>query len=172
MIKFDKIQMTGYYAAGLLFFPAWGSNACAGENAGDWRDTYDLVLMGINLGILALIFFRLGRKAIMNFLRKRELPDEIEEIANQKEKVLTGIQETFKSLNESEIRLAQLKQKIADEGEKRKQDIISDAHEQSRIMLDAAKQRVENQICRAKENFKAELTDAVVRQAKERLPKI
>gem|GEM_PF-5320756 len=36
MIKFDKIQMTGYYAAGLLFFPAWGTNACAGENAGDW----------------------------------------------------------------------------------------------------------------------------------------
>jgi F-type H+-transporting ATPase subunit b len=171
MIKFDKIQMIGYYAAG-FFFLAWGSNASAVENAGDWRDTYDLVLMGINLGILAIILIRFGRKAIMNFLRKRELPDEIEEIANQKEKVLTGIQETFESMNESEIRFAQLKQKIADEGEKRKQEIISDAHEQSRIMLDAAKQRVENQICRAKENFKTELTDAVVRQAKERLPKI
>jgi len=172
MKDYDKTQMIGYYAAGILFFLAWGSNAGAGENAGDWRETYDLVMIGINLGILAIILIRFGRKAIMNFLRKKEPSDEIEEIANQKEKVLTGIQETFESLNESETRFVQLKQNIADEGEKRKQEIISDAHEQSRIMLDAARQRVENQICRAKENFKAELTDAVVRQAKERLPKI
>ncbi len=170
MIKFDKIRMIGYYAAGLLLIS--GSDALSGESAGDWRKTCDLLLMGMNLGILALILIRSGRKAMMKFLRKKEPGDDIDEIENKKEKVLAGIQDTFRSLNENEIQLAQLKQKIADEGEKRKQEIIAVASQQSRIILETAQQRIENQIRRAKEDFKADLTDAVVRQAKERLPKI
>lgn len=146
----------------------------ADEPAADdnWRKTYDEVMLWLNFAILAFVLVKFAGPPLMNFLRGRkdELARQIDQVEKEKEKVTGKISEAFKTLEESETRFASMKQRIIDQGERRKQEIIEDARRQSQIMLEASKQKVSSQILQAKGTFKAELVDAAIEMATEKLP--
>ncbi|OQY59575.1 MAG: hypothetical protein B6245_05950 [Desulfobacteraceae bacterium 4572_88] len=158
---------------GMLICPLLpGMEAFAGEETGNWRGTYDEVMLWLNFVILAFVIIKFGKKPIMAFLngRKNEVAQEIRQIEKEKEEITSKIQETFKTLDESESRFESLKNKIIEQGERKKQEIIEDARQQSQMMMDTAKQKVENQIRQAKSTFRAELVDSAVALASEKLP--
>jgi len=86
--------------------------------------------------------------------------------------VTARIEETREAITESDIRYADLKEKILRQGERRKQEIIDEAKAQSRIMMESTKEKVGSQIQQAKRRFKEEMVDAAIDRAMERLPQV
>jgi F-type H+-transporting ATPase subunit b len=172
MKKGHRIILRIAVASGLLFVLGV-ADALAAESSGGWRKTYDLILMWINFGILAFIIVKYGKGPIMDFLhgRKAELAREIGDIEEQKKAMMAKINDTYRTLDQSDARFEALKKKIVQQGEKKKQEIIEDAQEQSRLILDTTKQKIESRIVQAKATFRAELIDAATELALERLPK-
>jgi F-type H+-transporting ATPase subunit b len=152
-----------------LFLPP---DVLAEEKSGNWRHTYDLVMMWLNFGILAFIMVKFGKAPLMNFLRgqKDTIAREIEQLEEEKKKILAKVHETYKGLEESESRFSEIKSRIIEQGEKRKNEIIKEAKQQSQIIVDIAKQKAEGQIKREREKFKAELIDSAIELAMKQLP--
>ncbi len=149
------------------------TDALAAEASGNWRSTYDLIMMWVNFGILAFVIVKFGKEPIKDFLsgRKAELAREIGDIEEKKKAVMAKINDTYRILDQSDARFEALKKKIVQQGEKKKQEIIEDAQEQSRLILHTAKQKIETRIVQAKATFRSELIDAAIEKAMERLPK-
>ena len=151
----------------------FGYETFAAEKTTKWRPTYDLILRWINFGIIVFIFYKYAKTPLMNFLRgqKEKLAEEIKKLEDKKEDVANKIKETQKALDESEVRFAELKDRIVQQGERRKQEIIESAKNHSRIMLEGANRKIDYYILSSKNTFKAELIDAAIEVAMERLPK-
>ena len=151
----------------------FGYETFAAEKTTKWRPTYDLILRWINFGIIVFIFYKYAKTPLMNFLRgqKEKLAEEIKKLEDKKEDVANKIKETQKALDESEVRFAELKDRIVQQGERRKQEIIESAKNHSRIMLEGANRKIDSYILSSKNTFKAELIDAAIEVAMERLPK-
>jgi F-type H+-transporting ATPase subunit b len=58
------------------------------------------------------------------------------------------------------------------EGQKRKEKIIEEARQESRLMLTTAQVKIENQIRDAAEKIKVELIDMAVQRAEAKLPQL
>ena len=151
----------------------FGCDAFAAEKTSSWRPTYDLILRWINFGIIVFVVNKYAKAPIMNFLRgqKDKLAKEIQELEDKKEDMAEKVKETEKALDESEIRFADLKERIVQQGDRRKQEIIESAKNQSRLLLEDANRKIDSYILQSKATFKAELIDAAIELAIERLPK-
>ncbi len=151
----------------------FGYETFAAEKTTKWRPTYDLILRWINFGIIAFIFYKYAKTPLMNFLRgqKEKLAEEIKKLEDKKEDIANKVKETQKSLDESEVRFADLKERIIQQGGRKKQEIIESAKSHSRIILEGANQKIDSYLLASKNTFKAELIDAAIELTKERLPK-
>jgi F-type H+-transporting ATPase subunit b len=151
-----------------------GDDILAAEPGGTWRSTYDLIMRWANFLILAFIIVKFGRKPLTNFLqiRKEETERTIQRTEARKNQAEEKTREIQKTIEESHIRLGRLKERILEEGKKRRQEIIESARQQGKYMLEAAIRKSENRILEAKEAAKLELMDAAVALARERLPEV
>ena len=149
-----------------------GTEASAANNSDDWRPVFDLVMRWLNFGIIVFILVKYARTPIKDFLlsRREEVAREIERIEVQKEEAEKKIQDAARMLDESELRFARIKERLIQEGEIKKQKIIVDAQQESKILLESTKKRLENQLVDAKKAFKSELVDMAVSLAMKRLP--
>ena len=145
--------------------------AAAGETPGDWRPIYDLVMRWINFLILVFVIVKFGRAPLMNFLRSQEnqIDTEIRELERTKESALEKVRETEAMLAASGERFEQLTQRILAQGERKKTAIIEGARQESRMMIADAKRKADNLFLTARERFRAELVDAAIDIATERL---
>jgi F-type H+-transporting ATPase subunit b len=150
-----------------------GHEAFAAEKSSNWRPMYDLILRYINFGIIVFVIIKYGKTPIMNFLRgqKEKLAEEIKRLEDEKEDVASQVKEMVKTIDESEERFEELKERIVDQGEKKKAEIIQAAQVHSESMLVDAKRRIESHFLQAKNDFRAELIDTAVDLALERFPK-
>lgn len=174
MKRLDNIiWLCFYFLAGIIIFHLCGQDVWAAESAGSWRSTYDIVLKWINFLILAFVLVKFGKTPLMNFLhgQKENVEREIKQIEDEKAELKDKIKETYKILDESEVRFAELKERIVRQGEKKKENLIQKAQNQSKTMLEDAKRRIETQFVQAKIKFKAEMIDKAIDLAVERLPK-
>jgi F-type H+-transporting ATPase subunit b len=174
MKHMDKIDGIFFYLiAMVLSLHFLGHDALAAEKSSSWRPTYDIILRWINFGIIVFVIVKYGKTPIMNFLRgqKDKLAQEINRLENEKEDVKAKIKETLKAVDESEVRFAKLKDRIIQQGEKKKTEIIESAQNQSKMMLEDAKRRIDTHFLQAKNEFRAELIDRAMDMAMERLPK-
>jgi F-type H+-transporting ATPase subunit b len=162
-----------YILAGVACIHILGSDVLAAEESSGGRKTWDEVMLWLNAAILFGVMIKFGGPPIMGFLRgqRQDVAREIKQVEEEKEKITAKIQETFKTLDESEARFADMKQRIINQGEKRKQEIIEEAIRQSQLMMDTAKRKLESQILQAKSTFKSEMVDVAVDLASEKLPK-
>jgi F-type H+-transporting ATPase subunit b len=158
--------------AGVVIFHLMGMEALSAENSGGGRALYDEILLWINFGIVVFIFVKYVKTPLMNFLRgrKEKLAQEIAEIEEKKEAASAKIKEIQNVLDESEGRFAEIKERIVERGEKKKQATITAAQQQGKLMLQDANRRVEYYYHQAKRNLRAELIDAAIDMAMERLP--
>jgi F-type H+-transporting ATPase subunit b len=149
-----------------------GSEASAADNSGNWRPVFDLVMRWLNFGIIVFILIKYARTPIKDFLlsRREEVAREIETIEEKKEAANKKIKDAARMLAESEVRFARIKERLIQEGEIKKQKIIVDAQQESKILLESTKKRLENQLVDAKKAFKSELVDMAVSLAMKRLP--
>lgn len=174
MKNVDKIIFT---CVGMITFVLalhlFANDAFAAEKSSSWRPTYDLVLRWANFAIIVFLVNKYAKVPIMNFLKgqKEKLAKEIETLENKKKNMAEKVESTKKAFDESEIRFEKLKQRIVQQGERRKQEIVESAQNQSRIMLDDANRKIEAYILSSKNKFKADLIDAAIELARERLPK-
>jgi F-type H+-transporting ATPase subunit b len=150
-----------------------GHDAFAAEKSSNWRPMYDLILRWINFFIIVFVVVKYGKKPIMNFLRgqKDKLAEEIHQLENEKQDAEAKIKETLRAVDESEVRFSELKDRIVQQGEKKKIEIIESAQNQSKMMLEDAKRRIDAHFLHAKSEFRAELIDRAMDMALERLPK-
>ena len=65
-----------------------------------------------------------------------------------------------------------IKERIVAEGKRRREQMIADAQAESRLMLTAARTRIDSQIRDAHETIRAELIDAAYDKALAKLPKM
>ena len=144
----------------------------AAEESGGWRPIYDIVMLWINFGILAFLLIKFLRIPIRDFFetKKDEVVAEIRRIEAEKEKAVARVQEAQSLLADHEERLERIKSRILQEGQRAKEKIIADAHEQSRVMMEEAKRRIDNRIYQAKQELRGELVDTAIDIASKRLP--
>jgi F-type H+-transporting ATPase subunit b len=170
----DKIGGKFFYLIAIvLSLHFLGHDALAAEKSSGWRPMYDLSLRWINFGIIAFLIVKYGKTPIMNFLRgqKDKLEQEINQLENEKEDAKAKIKETLKTVDESEVRFSELKDRIIQQGEKKKTEIIESAQNQSKMMLEDGKRRIDTYFLQAKNEFRAELIDRAMDMAMERLPR-
>jgi len=169
----DKIGGKFFYLIAIvLSLHFLGHDALAAEKSSSWRPMYDLIFRWINFGIIAFVIVKYGKTPIMNFLRgqKNKLAQEINRLENEKEDAKAKIKETLKAVDESEVRFSELKDRIIQQGEKKKAEIIESAQNHSKMMLEDAKRRIGIHFLHAENEFKAELIDRAMDMAMERLP--
>ena len=170
----NKIAGISYcFIAVVLSLHFLGHDAFAAEKSSNWRPTYDLILRYINFGIIVFLIIKYGKTPLMNFLRgqKEKLAKEIKRLEDEKEDVASQVKEMIKTIDESEERFEELKERIVQQGEKKKVAIIQTAQAQSESMIVNAKQRIESHFLQAKNDFRAELIDNAIDLALERFPK-
>ena len=162
-----------FIIAGILSLHFLGHEAFAAEKASSWRPIYDLILRWINFGIIVFLVVKYGKTPIMNFLRgqKEKLAREIKRLEDKKEGIAANIEKTHKTIDESEVRFAEIKERIVRQGEKKKDAIIQTAQKQSKMMLEDGKRRIDTYFIQAKNKFKAEMIDRAIDLAMERFPK-
>jgi F-type H+-transporting ATPase subunit b len=167
------VLITCCFLSGLLTLHVFGHDAFAAEKASTWRPTYDLIFRWINFGIIVFLVVKYGKTPIMNFLRgqKEKLAREIKRLEDKKQGISANIEETLKTIDESEVRFAELKERIVRQGEKKKEVIIQTAQNQSKTMLEDAKRRIDAHFIQAKNKFRAEMIDRAIDLAMERLTK-
>lgn len=164
----------GCLAAATLVQMSLSPSAWAADDQSGWRSIYDVVMLWLNFGILAFLIVKFGRVPIMDFLKGRriEIEREISRFEADKKRASDSIKSTLKALEQSEARLAEVKQRVVQQGERRKQQIIEEAQQQSRYMLGEAKRRIDSHILRARDRFKAELVEEAVARARLKLPQV
>jgi len=169
-----KITFLSYVLIGILCIFFCGQVVFASEGGGDnWRHSYDLGMKWFNFTILAFIIYKFGKAPLMNFLhgQKDRLSVEIGEIEKDKSQINEKLKEIEAVLDKGEAHYAELKDRIINQGLKSKNDIIEEAKNHSQILIETSKQKVDNEILKAKRNFKAELIDAAIELASAKLPK-
>src|SRR5210317_832722 len=149
-----------------------GTEASAADNSGDWRPLFDLVMRWLNFGIIVFILVKYARTPIKDFLlsRREEVAREIEMVEEKKEEANKKIQDAARMLDESEVRFARVKERIIKEGEAKKQKLIEDAKQESKILLESTMKKIDNQLLDAQRAFKSELVDTAISLAMKRLP--
>jgi F-type H+-transporting ATPase subunit b len=148
-----------------------GGDLIAAEEAGRWRETYDMILRWVNFLILAFLIIKFARIPLKDFLtgKKEKFKAEIGNKEKLKEKAAAEVNDILTILNESETRFADLKDRILEQGKKRKEQIIEDAKTQSQQLLEETRKRVTHQIDQAKMQLKAEMVDAAIELAMDTL---
>jgi F-type H+-transporting ATPase subunit b len=156
----------------LLVAICWVTNAWAAEGSGFTRATWDEIWRWINFFILFGVIIKFGRRPIVNFLdkKKEDVAESINKLEERKRDVQETLQESQRQLTTSEERLVSIKSRIVSDGENRKAQLIADAQEESRIMLETAKLRIDQQIREMHSRVKAELIDAATQIAFTKLP--
>jgi F-type H+-transporting ATPase subunit b len=151
-----------------------GSSAWAGDGSKHWRSTYDLVMAWVNFAILVFLLVKYLKTPLMNFLygQREDVAREIRQMEREKEKVSGKIGEMMKALADSETHFAELKNRFIKRGEDAKQNIIKDAEQQSRLIMDLAKQKITGRIAQAKSEVKVQLVDEAIALATKKLPEI
>ena len=168
-----KIGLFYFIMAETMSLHFLGFEALASESSGGWRPIYDEVLLWFNFGIIVFVFIKYCKTPLMNFFhgRKEEIAQEIERIEENKKQAADKVTEINKMVDESKARFAKIKNRIVEQGERKKAEIIESAQNQSKTMIVNAKRRIESHFEQAKNEFRAELIDKAIDLALERLPK-
>jgi len=144
----------------------------AADTAGEWRPAYDLIMMWLNFGILVFLLIKFTKTPIVSFFKgqKEEVERDLHEAEQQQEVAQAKIAKTQKLVDESDVRLKKLKERILKQGEHKKKEIIANAMEESGVLLEEARKRVDSQIVLARNKFRSELIDAAIDVAMTELP--
>ncbi len=155
----------------LIVFSGVGE-ALAAEGSGGWRSTYDLVMRWVNFAILAFVIVKFARLPLKNFLsgKGQEISLQIRRLEDEKNQLVQRVRQAENELEDSTGRLLEIKERIVQSGERRKQEILAEAHQESQIIMENAKRKIEGRLLQAQSVLRAEMIDAAADLALEKLP--
>ena len=155
----------------LIVFSGVGE-ALAAESSGGWRSTYDLVMRWVNFAILAFVIVKFARLPLKNFLsgKGQEISLQIRRLEDEKNQLVQRVRQAENELEDSTGRLLEIKERIVQSGERRKQEILAEAHQESQIIMENAKRKIEGRLLQAQSVLRAEMIDAAADLALEKLP--
>jgi F-type H+-transporting ATPase subunit b len=158
----------------LLFFFSWVVVAFAAESNGGWRSTYDLIMRWVNFAILVFVIVKFARQPLKKFLsgKGEEISLLIRSLEEEKNQLIERLRQAEKELDDSTGRITEMKQRIVKMGERRKQEIIADAHHESQIIMENAKRKNEGRLAQARNSLRSEMIDAAAEMVMNRLPDI
>ena len=139
-----------------------------------WRPTYDMAMRWVNFIILVAVIVKYGKEPIKDFLKlqKSDLVSEISQLEAEKARILDEIKAVKRKGIENRTHFQELKDRLIAQGEIRKKQIVEQARQQSVIMLEEARRKMDNRIVQAKAGLKMELLDMAIDEALKRLPAI
>ena len=139
-----------------------------------WRPTYDVAMRWVNFIILVAVIVKYAREPIKDFLKlqKSDIVSEIGELETEKARIVSEIKAVKQKAIESRSHFHDLKDRLIAQGETRKQQIVEQAKQQSKIMLEETRRKMENRITQAKAGLKMELLDMAIDQATVKLPSV
>lgn len=148
---------------------AWAFLASA---LGIQRPTYSLIMRWVNFGIIALVIFKFGRKPIVNFLtgQQNEVAASVQALEEAKRLTEDKIAESQEQLKAGQAQLEKIKEKIVSEGQRRKAELIANAQQESTLMMESAKLKIEAQVREARDHIRNDLIDMATDLATEKLP--
>ncbi len=157
-----------------IIMTCWVASAWGAEQFEFTRETYDLMMRWVNFIILAALIIKYARRPIANFLKEKrdEVAKSIEKLETQKQTAKDQLLQYQNQLTASENQLAQIKQKIIAEGEKRKAEIIANAQTDSRILMETAQLRISHMIRETHGRIRTELIDTAAEIALNKLSEI
>jgi F-type H+-transporting ATPase subunit b len=154
---------------GVLFTAGFGWTA---EGESSWRATYDLVMMWVNFGILAFLIVKYARAPLLNMLKGEadKTAADLRHAQEAKEQVDQQVEATLKEVENARERLRHIQEKIITEGARQRQRIIDSAQNESRLLLERTRHKIDTQIAEAHTRLRHEIIDHAVAVAFERLP--
>ncbi len=176
-------------ALGTWATAAWAAETAPSSNAADnaslsqliqylktnyTRATWDLVMRWVNFLILVAVIIKYARAPVMGFLKGKqaETARAIERIEAEKQLAEQKVREGRIKLQASQKRLELIRDRIVSEGQRQKAKMIDAAKHESRIMLESARSRVDNQIRDAYQIIRAELIESAAEKAMAKLPRL
>jgi F-type H+-transporting ATPase subunit b len=172
-LKNESIGRVKWWGLAILLVAiCWVSNAWAADGSGFTRETWDEIWRWLNFLILFGVIIKYARRPLLNFLdkQKEDVAQSIKKLEDRKRDVQETLQESQQRLTASEERLETIKSRIISEGESRKAQIIADAQEESRVLIESARLRIDHQIREMHTQVKAELIDSATQIALTKLP--
>jgi F-type H+-transporting ATPase subunit b len=141
--------------------------------AGDWRPTYDTVMMWINFVILATLLTKLLRHPLGNYLNSKRdaVKNTLDGLETEKNRIEEEIQSLRRMLEDRQQKAADLHQRIVEAGENERRDIIATARREAERRLLKARQLIDAHHREACLTLRNELIDSAVGKAMEELPK-
>jgi F-type H+-transporting ATPase subunit b len=142
------------------------------EGEASWRATYDLVMMWVNFGILAFLLVKYARAPLLNLLKgeAEKTAAGLQQAQAGKEQADQKVAETMQALETARERLQHIQEKIIAQGARQRQQIIDSARQESRLLLERTRHKIDAQIAEAHLRIRSELIDRAVAVALERLP--
>ncbi|MFZ3048334.1 MAG: ATP synthase F0 subunit B [Desulfatirhabdiaceae bacterium] len=150
------------------------TQAFASEAGSSWRSTYDPIMKWVNFSILLFVIVKYAGPPLINFLRSqgREIERDLVRIEQEKTNVIEELKTAQQFLDDSELRISELRERILEEGRKRRQEIIAQADAEGQLMLESAAQRTQGYFQNAKKKLRHELLDEATNRAMELLPTV
>ena len=167
--KFSNAEIIGIVVVALWFFP---QAALAAETSATWRPTYDLILRYVNFLILVFLIFKYARKPLVNFFKDKsqDVKTEIQKIEETKAQVQDQVSAILKEQEKSREKFEQIKDRIISHGRTRKKIIIDEAKQESKLLLENTRLKIDNLILTAHHALRSEMIDMAIDMAMERLP--
>jgi F-type H+-transporting ATPase subunit b len=156
----------------ITFFWGFFTFVAAADASGFTRESYDLLMRWVNFVILVVLIVKYARRPVMTFLKdkRNEISSLIDQYEAEKKEAAEKIRESQIQLEASQERLNLIKERIVAEGQRRKEQVIADAKEESRLLLDSARLKIKGQIREAYNMIRAELIHEAAQKALLKLP--
>jgi F-type H+-transporting ATPase subunit b len=174
MRRFSKPAWVQVGVLSALLVLVLSDAALAAEGGQQWRPMYDITMRWINFAILVFLLYKYARKPLLDFLKgeRGEIEKALAKVEAEKNEILEQVKQANQALEESKVRLPELKARLIEQGERRKEELIQDARAQSLLVMEGARHKIEYQILRAREKLVVELLDMAIEEALKEMPHV
>jgi F-type H+-transporting ATPase subunit b len=149
----------------------WAAETHGGSS---WRETYDPIMKWVNFAILLFVIVKYAGPPLMNFLRAqgRDIEREMAKIETYKAEILHQLKQVQQKLSQSDARMAEIRERIIEEGKRRKAALLQEAEAESQRLIASAAKKSEAYLLEAKRKLQEEMVDMATDRALELLPSI
>jgi len=137
------------------------------------RKLWDNVMLWVNFGILVFLFIKFAKKPLMDFLRgqKDKIEVNLQELEGKLSEKRAAVEAEAAKLADIDSRIEEIRQRLVEIGQREKEEVIQQAKEQAKRMLDKAEFESKAIVAAGKKQLNAELAEMAVELVQERIIK-
>lgn len=165
-----RLQRTLLPLGASLAFPL---QALAADGGGDWRSTYDVVMLWVNFVILTALLVKFLRKPLGRFLTSQRdaIKKTFDDLDIEKNRISEDIQALRDSMEARRQKAEERHRRIVEQARRERRDIIASARQEAQRRLTKARQQVDARHREACTRLRNEIIDAAVAKAMSELPR-